>query len=59
MAACPIDVVTEPKKLRPVEVPILRADISRARRDAGYQPLIPWNKTLRDTLEYHRERRSR
>jgi len=56
MAACPIDVVTDPKKLRPVEVPTLRADISRARRDVGYQPTISWNKTLRDTLEYYRER---
>jgi len=55
MATCRIDVMTDPKKLRPVEVPILRADISRARQDAGYKPIISWNKTLGDTLEYWRE----
>jgi len=59
LATCPIDVITDPKKLRPVEVPILRADISRARHDVGYQPAIPWNKTLFDTLEYWRERQRR
>jgi len=55
MAYRPIDVMTDPKKLRPVEVPVLLADISRARREIGYQALIPWRKTLADTLEYYRQ----
>ena len=56
MAHKPIDVVTDPKKLRPVEVPILLPDISRARREVGYEPTIPWARTLADTLEYYRQR---
>jgi len=51
-----IRIRVDQKKLRPVEVPLLRADISRARRDAGYRPAIPWAQTLRDTLGYYRER---
>jgi GDP-4-dehydro-6-deoxy-D-mannose reductase len=54
MADVTISVETDPKKLRPVEVPVLRADISRAQRDVGFLPNIPWSQTLRDTLEYHR-----
>jgi GDP-4-dehydro-6-deoxy-D-mannose reductase len=56
LAARSIRVRIDQKKLRPVEVPLLRADISRAKRDAGYHPAIPWSQTLRDTLEYYRER---
>ena len=56
MAQRPIDVLTDPKKLRPVEVPVLLSDISRARREIGYKPIIPWRQTLSDTLEYYRQR---
>jgi GDP-4-dehydro-6-deoxy-D-mannose reductase len=56
MARQPIEVITDPQKLRPVEVPILLADTSRARREVGYEPTIPWAQTLADTLEYHRQR---
>lgn len=59
LATQPIKTVVDPRKLRPVEVPILRADISRAQRDVGFRPWIPWNQTLLDTLEYYRERRSK
>jgi GDP-4-dehydro-6-deoxy-D-mannose reductase len=55
MAHKPIEVITDPKKLRPVEVPILLPDISRARRDVGFAPAMPWAKTLADTLEYYRQ----
>lgn len=54
MAEVTITVAADPKKMRPAEVPILRPDISRARRDVGFTPTIPWTQTLRDTLEYHR-----
>ncbi|MBI5867077.1 MAG: GDP-mannose 4,6-dehydratase [candidate division Zixibacteria bacterium] len=59
LATQPITAVVDPKKLRPVEVPILRADISRAQRDVGFKPSIPWNQTLLDTLEYYRQCRSK
>jgi len=55
MATVPITVATDPKKLRPVEVPLLRPDISRARREVGFRPEISWTQTLRDTLAWYRE----
>lgn len=56
MARQPIDVVADPRKMRPVEVPILVPDISRAQREVGYTPTIAWAQTLADTLEYYRQR---
>ncbi len=58
MAEKPIQVVVDPQKLRPVEVPILRADITRANREVGYKSAIPWNQTLSDTLAYYRQNRA-
>lgn len=54
LAEVTITIATDPAKMRPAEVPVLRPDISRAQRDVGFQPKIPWSQTLRDTLEYHR-----
>ncbi|GAB4315117.1 MAG: GDP-mannose 4,6-dehydratase [Candidatus Zixiibacteriota bacterium] len=54
LAEVSISVVTDPAKMRPAEVPVLRPDISRAQRDVGFRPKIPWSQTLRDTLEYYR-----
>jgi len=56
MARQPINAVPDPKKMRPVEVPILVPDISRAQREVGYAPTIAWAQTLADTLEYYRQR---
>lgn len=56
MARQSIEVVPDPKKMRPVEVPILVPDISRAQREVGYAPVIAWAQTLADTLEYYRQR---
>lgn len=56
MARQPIAVKSDPRKMRPVEVPILVPDISRAQREVGYAPTIAWAQTLADTLEYYRQR---
>lgn len=49
-----IEVKTDKKLLRPIEVPLLIGSISKARRELGYQPRIPIDKTLVDTLDYWR-----
>lgn len=59
MAQRPIRVKIDPARFRPVEVPVLRADISTARRDTGFAPSIPWRTTLNDTLAYYREHGAR
>ena len=49
-----IKVETDKSRLRPVEVPLLVGDITKARRELGYKPRIPISQTLNDTLEFWR-----
>ncbi len=49
-----ITVKTDPAKLRPVEVPIIEADISKLRACTGWERQIPLEQTLRETLDYWR-----
>ncbi len=53
MAARPIQTTVDPKRMRPAEVPVLQADISKL-HTLGWQPEIPLGQTLHDTLEYYR-----
>jgi GDP-4-dehydro-6-deoxy-D-mannose reductase len=50
-----IDVKTDPSRLRPSDVTLLLGDCSRFRADTGWKPVIPFEQTLRDTLDYWRE----
>ena len=45
----------DPSKLRPVEVPVIRADISKLQADTGWQPEIPLEQTIAETLEYWKQ----
>ncbi len=51
-----IRVVQDPSRLRPSDVPILEGDFSKFRKATGWEPTIPLEKTLEDTLNYWRER---
>ena len=51
-----IKVKSDTKRLRPSDVPILLGDSSKFREATGWQPQIPFKKTLRDTLNYWRRR---
>lgn len=53
LARRPISVVSDGGRTRPVDVSILRADITRLTR-LGWQPAITLKKTLLDALEYYR-----
>lgn len=45
-----ITVEVDPAKCRPVEVPVIRADITKLQADTGWQPEIPLEQTIRETL---------
>ena len=47
---------TDPLKLRPSDMPEIRADISRLQRDTGWKREIPLTQTLREMLEYELDR---
>lgn len=50
----PICVEVDPDRLRPSDVPILLADISKLRRDTGWEPEIPLDRSIDDTLAHWR-----
>ncbi len=56
MTDAEIRVETDPTRLRPSDVPILQGDCSRFRTDTGWTPEIPFEQTLRDILDYWRQR---
>ena len=46
----PIELVEDPELLRPVDVPVLRGDPTKLRRDTGWEPDIPLDATLEAVL---------
>jgi GDP-4-dehydro-6-deoxy-D-mannose reductase len=52
----PVQVRVDPALLRPSDVPHQEADTRKFVTLTGWQPRIPWHETLRDTLDYWRER---
>lgn len=49
-----VKVEIDSAKLRPVDVPIIEADISKIYKDTGWTPAISLAQTITDTLEYWR-----
>jgi GDP-4-dehydro-6-deoxy-D-mannose reductase len=49
-----IEVVSDPTRLRPSDVPLLVGDFSKIRQQTGWKPAIPFDKTLKDLLDYWR-----
>ncbi|HUF77316.1 MAG TPA: GDP-mannose 4,6-dehydratase [Thermoanaerobaculia bacterium] len=58
IALAEVEVTTEidPGRLRPSDVEILIGDSSKFRADTGWEPRVPFAQTLRDTLDFWRER---
>ena len=50
-----ITVETDVNKLRPVDVPIIEADISKLQACISWKPEIPLDQTLLETLNYWRQ----
>ena len=49
-----IRVEIDPNKIRPVDVPIIEADITKINRFTGWKPEIPLEQTIQETLNYWR-----
>jgi GDP-4-dehydro-6-deoxy-D-mannose reductase len=55
MSKVKIEVRQDPARLRPSDVRILWSDVSKFRQQTGWQPTIPFTKTMQDLLDYWRE----
>jgi GDP-4-dehydro-6-deoxy-D-mannose reductase len=49
-----VDVRVDPSRLRPSDVTLLWADASKFQEHTGWRPQIPFEKTMRDLLDYWR-----
>lgn len=56
MSGKEVKVETDPARLRPSDVPVLRGDYSKLKEKVGWEPRIPFSRTLEDLLNYWRER---
>jgi GDP-4-dehydro-6-deoxy-D-mannose reductase len=51
-----VEVRVDPKRLRPSDVTLLLGDPTKIKNELGWEPKIPIEKTLKDLLDYWRER---
>jgi GDP-4-dehydro-6-deoxy-D-mannose reductase len=51
-----VKVEVDKARLRPSDVQLLLGDCSKFRADTGWKPVIPFEQTLRDTIDYWRTR---
>jgi len=58
LARTRIEVVVDPTRLRPADVPLVMGNPARIASEVGWQATIPIEQTLRDLLEYWRQRTS-
>ncbi len=54
MSNVDVKVEKDPERLRPSDVPVLLGDASKFQEATGWEPTIPYSRTLRDMLEYWR-----
>lgn len=53
---CPIEVKTDPSRIRPSDVSVLLGSYKKFSKISGWEPAIPFEHTLADLLEYWRQR---
>ena len=51
-----IKVVVDPERLRPIDADLQVPDCRKFKRHTGWEPQIPFEQTMRDLLNYWRER---
>ena len=51
-----IQIVTDPSRLRPIDADLQIPDTTKFKNLTGWEPVIPFNKTMDDLLDYWRER---
>lgn len=49
-----IKITVDPNRLRPSDIPVIEADISKITADTGWKPEIPLEETIKNTLDYWR-----
>ena len=49
-----IKITIDPERLRPSDIPVIEADISKIKADTGWKPEIPIEETIKNTLDYWR-----
>ena len=54
MARCPIPIRMDPRRMRPSDTPVICCDHTKLTRDTGWQPELPFQMILKDTLAYYR-----
>lgn len=56
MSKVAITVKQDPERLRPTETPVVVSDCTKLRERTGWRPRISFEQSLRDVLDYWRER---
>jgi GDP-4-dehydro-6-deoxy-D-mannose reductase len=56
LAQTRVEIRQDPARLRPSDVQVLVGDCSRFRQISGWEPTIPFEVTVKDVLEYWRQR---
>lgn len=56
MSKVKVKIRQDPLRMRPSDIPILLGDNSKFVKKTGWQPEIPFKKTLKDLLDYWRKR---
>ncbi len=51
-----VQIETDPARLRPSDVEVLLGDYSKFHQATGWEPEIPFETTLKDTIDYWRQR---
>lgn len=51
-----IQIITDPERLRPIDADLQIPDCTKFKEHTGWKPEIPYEKTMRDLLDYWRER---
>ena len=54
MSGVEVEVREDPDRLRPSDVPVLLGDCTKFEKATGWKAVIPYDKTLRDMLDYWR-----
>lgn len=56
LSAVPVEIVVDYDKLRPLDVPVIEADIRKLKDCTGWNPQISLEATLQETLQYWRKK---
>lgn len=56
LSRVPFELENDPQRMRPSDTPMSYCDVTKFHRATGWQPEISFTQTLRDTLDYWRER---